>query len=552
MRLNKFFFQNLSAKSLLGIFLAAYLLFAYLPLLLNAGISVDDWGDISHNLDCNSFWACYQSWFPLFSNRPLAPLPITVLTFALGTWYAGYLWINSLIYLLAIAVCAKVMRHLLTTSQAITFVLFAAIPMIAMPVITSPINQSTATVSFVLWAYSFAALFHYLQSGKRVSWLLSYFLLLMAFFTYEVILPLLVLSAFLPWIWDSRTFPVFKPRYWGQFFLPLIAVLAIIWLWQKGIAPQLMDVDSRLKFSASQALIKLYTFVDVFIRQIPQLFLRLPSFLQWHHLVFALLATITLVLTYALTPRLQKSSHLSATSNAFNLSDASNNPIQRSRRFLVIAALCFAASSFIFILSNESAVSGGYQARGLSSTWFAFAILLAAISPTHSALLTIWRTLIIIFFGLCALSFSVQRDQTIAAWQLQLQIVQDANRLIQEQGLPPKSVVMGDVPHYLEPNYNQEIVFSQPWDFGAALAITNSNQIAPGPVIDSVRGKMRQLRLENDQVVALNFGGASLEQFWIYQFDSQVQRGNLTRITTPDQFARLLTALQERHVTTKR
>jgi hypothetical protein len=552
MQHNKFSFQNLSAKSLLGIFLAAYLLFAYLPLLLNAGISVDDWGDISHNLDCNSFWACYQSWFPLFSNRPLAPLPITVLTFALGTWYAGYLWINSLIYLLAIAVCAKVMRHLLSTGQAITFVLFAVIPMIAMPVITSPINQSTATVSFVLWAYSFAALFHYLQSGKRVSWLLSYFLLLMAFFTYEVILPLLVLTAFLPWIWDPRTFPVFKPRYWGQFFLPLIAVLAIIWLWQKGIAPQLMDVDSRLKFSASQALIKLYTFVDVFIRQIPQLFLRLPSFLQWYHLVFALWATITLALTYALTPRLEESSHLSANSKVSNLSDTSSTYIQRSRRFLVIAALCFAASSFIFILSNESAVSGGYQARGLSSTWFAFTILLAAISPTHSALLTIWRTLIIIFFGLCALSFSVQRDQTIAAWQLQLQIVQDANRLIREQGLPPKSIVMGDVPHYLEPNYNQEIVFSQPWDFGAALAITNANQIAPGPVIDSARGQMRQLRLENDQVVALNFGGASLEQFWIYQFDSLLQRGTLTRITTTDQFARLLTALQERHVTTKR
>jgi hypothetical protein len=57
--------------------------------------------------------------------------------------------------------------------------------------------------------------------------------------------------------------------------------------------------------------------------------------------------------------------------------------------------------------------------------------------------------------------------------------------------------------------------------------------------------------MENDQIVALNFGGASLEQFWIYQFDSQFQRGTLTRITTPDQFAKLLTVLQERHVTTK-
>ena len=551
MQRNKFSFQNLSVKSLLGIFLAAYLLFAYLPLLLNAGISVDDWGDISHNLDCNSFWACYQSWFPLFSNRPLAPLPITALTFALGTWYEGYLWINSLIYLLAIGVCAKVLRHLLNSGQAITFALFAAIPTIAMPVITSPINQSTATISFLLWAYSFAALFHYLQSGKSFSWVLSYFLLLMAFFTYEVILPLLVLSAFLPWIWDPRNFPVLKPRYWSQFFLPLIVVLAITWLWQKGIAPQFMEVDSRLKFSASQALIKLYTFVDVFIRQIPQLFLRLPSFLYGHNLVFALLATCTLALTYAVGSRTQEASDPSPNLKASNVLNASGYSIQRSRRFLLIAALCFAASSFIFILSNESAVSGGYQARGLSSTWFTFAILLAAIFPTQSALLTLWRILLILFFGLCALSFSVQRDQTIAAWQLQLQIVQDANRLIQEQGLPPKSVVMGDVPHYLEPNYNQEIVFSQPWDFGAALAITNANQIAPGPVIDSVRGQMRQLRLENDRVVALNFGGASLEQFWIYQFDSLLQRGTLTRITTPDQFAKLLTALHERHVTTK-
>lgn len=524
---------------------AVFILASYLPLILQAGISVDDWGDISHNLDCHSFWACYQAWFPLFSNRPLAPLPITALTFAFDTWYAAYLWVNSLIYVLSIGICAKVVRQLLNTTQAITLIVFAAIPIIAMPVITSPINQSTATVSFLLWSLSLAALFHYLQSGKRFSWVLSYCLLLMAFFTYEVILPLLVLTAFLPWIWNPRAFPLFKPYYWGQFLLPLIVVLAITWLWQKGIAPQLMEVDSRLKFSASNAVIKLYTFVDVFIRQIPQLFLRLPHFLHWHNFVYALLAILTLALTYILAPQ------ISISTNSANTSNTTKIDTQRRWRFLLITTLCFAASSFIFILSNESAVSGGYQARGLSSTWFAFAIFLAAIFPTHSVLLTVWRTFLILFLGLCALSFSVQRDQTIAAWQMQLQIVHDANRLIREQKLPPKSVVMGDVPHYLEPSYNQEIVFSQPWDFGAALAITNANQIAQGPVIDSARGELRQLRLENNQVVALNFGGASLEQFWIYQFDSQLQRGTLTRITSPEQFTSLMTALQERHVTTK-
>ena len=206
--------------------------------------------------------------------------------------------INSLIYLLAIGICAKVIHALLTSSQAVLFALFAVIPMIAMPVITSPINQSTATVSFLLWAYSLTSLLHFVQSGKRFSWVLSYLLLLMAFFTYEVILPLLVLTAFLPWIWNPVHFPLAKPRYWWQFLLPLAIVLAITWLWQKGIAPQLMEVDSRLKFSASQALIKLYTFVDVFIRQIPQLFLRLPAFLDWHNGLFALLAMSTLSLIH--------------------------------------------------------------------------------------------------------------------------------------------------------------------------------------------------------------------------------------------------------------
>ena len=533
-------FRTGTLLALVGLFLMA----AYLPLLLQAGISVDDWGDISHNLDCHSFVACYQSWFPLFSNRPLAPLPITVLTFAMGTWYAGYLWMNSLIYLVAIGVCAKVIRQLLNTNQAIIFVVFAAIPMIAMPVITSPINQSTATVSFLLWAYSLAALFSFLQSSKRAVWILSYALLLMAFFTYEVILPLLVLTAFLPWIFDSRKFPLLKPRYWRQFFLPLLVVLAMTWLWQKGIAPQFMEVDSRLKFSAGNAVMKLYTFVDVFIRQIPQLFVRLPAFLHWDHLILPLLAVATLTLTYLLTPRPKEISQQSTTSTQIP-----DN--QRDRRFLLAAILCFGASSFIFILSNESAVSGGYQARGLSSTWFAFAIFLAAITPAQGVTLTLWRAFLMCFLGLCALSFSVQRDQTIAAWHMQLRIVDDANQLIREQRLPPNSVVMGDVPHYLDPNYNQEIVFSQPWDFGAALAITNENQILPGPVIDSSRGELRLLRMEKNRVVALNFGGATLEQFWIYQYDAHTQRGTLTRITTPEQFAKLLTALQERHVTSK-
>jgi hypothetical protein len=531
---------NNKSLRLLWACLGIFLLATYLPLIIQAGISVDDWGDIAHNLECISFWHCYGTWFPLFSNRPLAPLPITVMTFALGSWYSGYLLINSLLYLAAIGICAKVLRVVISLPSAIVFTLFAAIPLIAMPVITSPINQSTATVSFLLWSLSLLSLWRFLQSGNWKSWLWTYLLLLLAFLTYEVILPLLVLTAFLPWIHDSKKFHVFRIRYWAQFVAPILMVLAIVTLWQKGIAPQYMTVDSRLRFIPSQALAKLHTFFHVFYKQIPALFVKMPRYIEWGGIFTAAIGICTLII-----------SQIRNQANVFQNKSINTIDTSKSWRFVFIASLCFLASSFIFILSNESAVSGGYEARGLSSTWFAFAIFLAAISSWSFLSSRFWHSLSIgalaIFLGLCTLSFNVQRDQTIAAWKMQLTILNDVNQLIASEKPQDGSVILGDVPHYLSNNYNNEIVFSQPWDFGAAIALSNNNRYIAGPVIDSSYGRWNQLHLKDDIVHAQNFIGAPLEKLWVYQFDIAQNKGSLIHTQTPEQFKQRFKIPQEQY-----
>ncbi len=524
--------------------IAIYFSFNYLPLIFNAGISVDDWGNIAHNLECTSFRHCYATWFPLFSNRPLAPLPITVMTFALGSWYSGYLLINSLIYLAAIGICAKVLRAVISLPSAIVFTLFAAIPLIAMPVITSPINQSTATVSFLLWSLSLWSLWRFLQSGNWKSWLWTYLLLLLAFLTYEVILPLLVLTVFLPWIHDSKKFHVFHIRYWAQFITPIIVVLAIVTLWQKGIAPQYMTVDSRLRFIPSHALAKLHTFFHVFYKQIPTLFTKMPNYIHWSGIFTAIIGICALIISqFSCKVDGYQTRSMTKSVNAIDSF--------KSWRFIFIASLCFLASSFIFILSNESAVSGGYEARGLSSTWFAFAILLAVFSSWSFSSNRFWHTLSIgalaIFLGLCTLSFNVQRDQTIAAWKMQLTILNDVNQLIASEKPQDGSVILGDVPHYLPNNYNNEIVFSQPWDFGAAIALSNDNRYIAGPVIDSSYGRWNQLHIKNDVVHAQNFIGAPLEKVWVYQFDASQNQGTLTQIHTSEKFKQRFKIPQEQY-----
>lgn len=529
-----------SLMRLLWACLVIFILATYLPLIIQAGISVDDWGDISHNLECTSFWHCYGTWFPLFSNRPLAPLPITVMTFALGSWYSGYLLINSLIYLSAIGICAKVLRGVINLPSAIIFTLFAAIPVIAMPVITSPINQSTATVSFLLWSLSLWSLWRFLQSGNWKSWLWAYLLLLLAFLTYEVILPLLVLTAFLPWICDSKKFHVLRIQYWAQFIAPIIVVLAIVTLWQKGIAPQYMAVDSRLRFIPSHALAKLHTFFHVFYKQIPTLFVKMPNYIQWSGIFTAIIGVCALII-----------SQLRNRAEGYQTDSINAHDTSKSWRFIFIASLCFLASSFIFILSNESAVSGGYEARGLSSAWFAFAILLAAISLGNFSNNRYWHALSIcvlaIFLGLCTLSFSVQRDQTIAAWKMQLAIINDVNQLIASKKPQDSSVILGDVPYYLPNNYNNEIIFSQPWDFGAAIALSNNNRYIAGPVIDSSYGRWNQLHLQDGIVYAQNFIGAPLEKLWVYQFDIAQSKGSLIYIQTPEQFKQRFKTPQEQY-----
>lgn len=517
--------HNQNSMGLLRACISLFLLAAYLPLIIWAGISVDDWGDIAHNLECTSFWNCYGAWFPLFSNRPLAPLPITALTFALGTWYSGYLVVNSLLYLVALAICAKVIETIRGIHSSVVFLLLAAIPIIAMPVITSPINQSTATVSFLLWASSLWCLLRFTQTQAKHYWILAYGLLLAAFLTYEVILPLLVFTVLLPWILDSKVNVPWSPRYIKRFLLPIIGILAIVTLWQKGIAPQYMEVDSRLKFIPSQAIAKLHTFFDVFYRQLPALFLKMPAYLSLGGFSVALLGVSAFYLSSKPT-------------------SSSEDAGKRSNRLLLASILCFLASSSIFILSNESAIIGGYQARGLSSTWIGFAILMASISPKIHTIRRIWQILLAVLISLCALCFSIERNQTIAAWQMQMAIVQNAQILINKESLVPGATLMADVPHYLINNFNDEIVFSQPWDFGAAIALATNNQIKAGPVIDSTRGEMRQLRLENAIVMAQNFSGSSLEQFWIYRFNVDSATGSLMKISSPSQFEKLIEDLQ--------
>ena len=494
----------------------------YMPFLLNGGIITDDWGDILESINCNSFWQCYGDWFPLFSNRPLAPLPITLTTRIFSTNYWLYPVTNTAIYLIAIGVTAKAVTPFLNSFSRQLFVLLASVPCIAMPVITSPINQLTATVAFLYWAISLQLLLRSSFERNKNFYLLSYLILLCGFLTYEIILPLLVMTAFLPaLLFPTKSFKCYQ-RYFLRFIVPILAVLLLVITWQKILAPTFMEVFSRLNFDPSHLTRNLYTWISVFSFQLPILFTKALQYLDWMMVViFALIA----ILFWLGTSHLKRS--------------ATNPNSRNSIGFLLLSTGTFFASSLIFILTDESAVSWGYQARGLSSTWFAFALLLASLTQHFLCFERGWKffflALVFVFTCFSILSFRIQLDKYIESWKLQLQIIDDISSLSKYKKLGLNPTLIANVPRFVPNNYNRELVFSQSWDLPAALTINTKNPFITGVVIDSRIGDLQGLRVDGTRVYVNDGGSVDLKNLWLYDFDPQLKQGILTPIESSDE-----------------
>jgi len=484
--------------------------FNYLPLIINGGIIVDDWGDISHNLNCLNFLHCYQTWFPLFSNRPLAPVPIVSATLLFKTHFSWYLILNSGIYLAAIFLTARVLNKLIGLQPSLVFCFFAAIPFIAMPILASPINQLTATVSILCWAVSLEFIVKSTQSNRAINCLISTLFLLLGFLTYEIILPLLTLTVLLPYVVDKKIFFRRPLTYFLIYTAPIILVLLITYIWQKELAPHFMDVDSRLKLNIMQAIPKLHTWIQVFYKQIPSLFIKSFYYLTPFQLITGAILAIGI---------LYKGQSL----NAF--------PEKKLQfRFFIVSLLTFLSTSLIFILSNESATSWGYQARGLSSTWYALSILLACLISLNTPYKWCITGLIILFGIFSSISFSIQRDNYISSWELQNKILSDVINKIHLSSIEKNSVIIGNVPKFTAQNYNDEIVFSQPWDFGAALSIFTKNKISDGAVIDTRSNDLRHINISPGYVSIDNWWKASYFKLWFYDYDPSNHQGSLVRI----------------------
>ena len=505
--------------------LAIFLTSLYLPLILGGGIIADDWGDISQTLNCANFFECYLSWFPLFSNRPLAPLPITTATLLFKTNFSWYLILNTTIYLLSLFIIGNLLRRILGTFPALIFIILGSIPFIGMPIVISPINQLTATFSLLYWAISLHCLFIYLQKSSKLVYALTYILLLLSLLTYEITLPLLIFSALFPFIIKDKKERFSYFYYFLNYLLPIIVVLLIAICWQKILAPLFFSaVYSRLAFDPSNISIFFLGWLNVFSLQIPRLFLKVNFKEHIYNFFPVLILIISFIYAYYVFPIIK-------------------TQISINRRFFLISFICFISCSSIFILSGNIAESWSYGARALSSTWIALSILAASIWTILPRFNSIKLIGILVFAGYSSISFGIQRDNYIKSWKMQKLILADVLQQTKEQNVSRGATIIGNVPRILPNDFNKELVFSEPWDFGAALHILSNQAIEGGAVLDTRRGEFRNLKIKDSILYIDHWWKTPFTNLWFYDFDPLTNLGKLIKADSQDQAEKYLVSI---------
>jgi len=490
----------------------------YLPYIFHGGFIIDDWGVAYQAHNKGSFLDIYKSWFPLFSNRPLAPFPITLVALLYDLQPLGYIITHLCLWGLFLSLTTRVLYCYLG-QYAYLFFILGLFPVVSSTVIFSPGMQLVASVSFSLWAIAFNILNF---SKKTSSRLTAYLLLLTSLLVYEITFPLLILSWFVS---CHSTLHKKKIRHFLLSCIPYVTIVFMVTVYQKVIIPNIMITHSRLHLN------EIKSFLNTFWRWLKALFCDLPIMLgdsfsrifTYNHVELFTLVAICLL----------------GSMFFFVLGSQKGTQHVENKNFLLISLLTFFASSLLYILSGAYPDISGYNNRGMTCSWIALSIFIPSfLCYFRKIKCLLILASIIYFFIIC--SFIIQRDQQIIASEYQHIILQDFKKTIQESGYDlSSSYVLANIPANPPDAFNNEVIFNVPWDFPFAVQMYFPNLVKSSAPVNPQMIASGYLKVDGNDV-AIFRDKFPIANLYYYQYSIGERKSTLEYIGKVEQVQKII------------
>lgn len=502
---------------------------AFTPYLLHGGIIYDDWSVIGLSL-MPHFSQVYLADFPAFSNRPLAPIYYYFISrFEMQFW--GYILTDLLIWGSAIMLYYRIIARNISPAVAAIFVLFAMLPFAAATTIFSPGMQSIGAVSCLLMAVSLRCLEKYLDDGRKRFYYAAYGALFILFFTYEIAFPLLTFQIMLPYLRQKDFTHSLRnlAAYVRTFVLPVLLVLLAAVLYQKYIILHFWPDISRIRMAGSDRLAQFSIFSvhnlwDAYTQRVPQLAWQAVDHIQYlSKTAFWLwILQCALAAAFLIQPK----------------PPALRLPRYRALALLVLA-LFFNGVVFL-IVANTGADITEYANRSFIGLYIIYAFYIALLLGLYYPL---GRIAAAALYVLCALSFTVERENYIHSAHLAQVIPQDALAQLTPHmaGMTEKPTILGDVPEHLHENYNGETIISdEVTDWNMTLGLYSHDHVAGVPLTPR-KVHEHKVEIKNDRlIVDHGLYNQALVNLWYYRYRQGDAHGTLRPVKDKDDLLHLI------------
>lgn len=409
-----------------SIFFYSLSLSPFLFFILNGNFLVDDWGQLSNGI---SLLDQINSWKSLWAYRPISWVAIPTFLNLFNDNFILLAIFHLSLYLFSVfqLISWKKLEFNLFQKRIAGLLLLS--PVFASSFILSPVNQLSASLSFLFFGLG---LFYERKTSQTGTTLpITYVFFLLSLLCYEISLPLI----FTHYLFVITSDP---KRHYRLLAFPSIVLMLVFW--QKIVAVYLFSSDfSRLEGLSP---IPLLSFVVTYFISIPlALFEGLFKFY-----FFALLLSIFLYFIY-------------------HRAGVDLGKVKFEKNILLTLLIGLFSSSSLFLFSGRYSLIEGYQNRGLTSSWILFSLMLVALLRSRKILLSL---VIILVTSINYILFVDKIVEAVRASDVGESVV---GQILNQETLVnrvPQTIIV-DIPCLLTNSSFRSEVFCTSWDLRGAL-----------------------------------------------------------------------------------
>ena len=443
---------------------------SYLRFIIYGGFgSGDDLVFVKQSLNNPDFTDWLNGWlFSEMSARPVSSFFLILTHYLFKDNSSLYIFSGIIIWLLSVLTMSIILKNYFDNSSVYIFFLLGSFPFFSTSIFLNPYLFTQYIIPILFWSLSLLCLLNHKNGKNLIYYFSGWFLLILSLLTLSYVLPLLLITAFLPIIDNNNQNEMFNKDSLLvlilKYTIPVLIISLLFFFFKvylvKIYVPQ-YNYYGLAPINIKSLLQSLYFYLAILIEVPIMLFQVIPHMINWNVFITTIFIIVFLIVLK-------------------NRSIPESKIISNGKLLIGLVVISLLSSSSIFFISHYPSSTFGFYNRMMLPSFILYSVL---ISFSFGKLLhTRWFIFPIAISILWVSSVIVQLDNSIKSWKIREYIMNDISVSLNSENLQEDPILIANMPYFLKSNYNNEEVTFCTWSFDTHLQFFGTHDIFTWPV----------------------------------------------------------------------